>query len=216
MGTIFHKSWWHTHKTSTWIALVSHFDSLTLLYIEKYIQVWYKDVPLQLKVQLHAFCRVGTSWLPGRFSWYIFIRRNGIFDLDFQNILYPYKILWNTVIESYKNSYPHLHGPPSYCPHAINLPLVKRYQQSWTWRHFLKVLLFFENVWYCRYIMEIISKKSIKIHLLTLPTVTKKNCSLKCDILGKRYQMTFEPVKALFFHRTIGKLFFWVPAHNIC
>ena len=56
--------------------------------------------------------------------------------------------------------------------------------------------------------MEIINNKSIKIHLLTLPTVTKKNCSLKCDIMGKHYQMTFEPVGALFLHRIIGKSFF--------
>ena len=56
--------------------------------------------------------------------------------------------------------------------------------------------------------MEIINNKSIKIHLLTLPTVTKKNCSLKCDILGKRYQMTFEPVGAFFYTEPLENHFF--------
>ena len=56
--------------------------------------------------------------------------------------------------------------------------------------------------------MEIINNKSIKIHLLTLPTVTKKICSLKCDILGKRYQMTFEPVGAFFYTEPLENHFF--------
>ena len=56
--------------------------------------------------------------------------------------------------------------------------------------------------------MEIINNKSIKIHLLRLPTVTKKNCSLKCDILGKRYQMTFEPVGAFFYTKPLENPFF--------
>ena len=50
------------------IAVVPNFDSKTLSYIEKYIQVGYKDVPLPLKVQLCAFCRVGTSWSTEQFS----------------------------------------------------------------------------------------------------------------------------------------------------
>ena len=36
----------------------------------------------------------------------------------------------------------------------------------------------------------------------------KKNCSLKCDILGKRYQMTFEPVGAFFYTERLENHFF--------
>ena len=50
------------------IAVVPNFDFKTLSYSEKYIQAEYKDVPLPLKVQLCAFCRVGTSWSTEQFS----------------------------------------------------------------------------------------------------------------------------------------------------